>query len=188
MENSVTYHPFEFIKTTLEANYSLAVNIAFENNNQDKPLLTINNNKVKVYTIKQAYPNTIVTLFNDRATDEISIVVADYISPQAKEELRKRNINYIDSAENLYLEMDSIHIHFERLTISPSTSSYKYRAFTKTGAMVVYQFLINPEMVNAPQRQIAKKANVSLGTIPKVTNFPSSIAVIACSIASWKAC
>jgi len=41
----------------------------------------------------------------------------------------------------------------------------KRRAFQPTGLKVIYVFLCNPELVNAPYREIAAAADVALGTV-----------------------
>jgi hypothetical protein len=51
---------------------------------------------------------------------------------------------------------------------TPVQSQYRMRAFTKAGAAVIFQFLMDPSLVNKPQRLIAQYAGVSLGTMPKV--------------------
>lgn len=126
-----------------------------------------------IETKKQVLPQDIQTLrnlFANFAPEELRMVIADYISPNAKEILTQEKINYLDKAGNIKLKLPDLFIHIEGKKSIPvtETEKYRHRAFTKSGAAVIFQFLVNPESINEPQRAIAEKASVSLGTIPKV--------------------
>ena len=98
------------------------------------------------------------------------MVVADYITPKSMILLKEHKINYLDQVGNMYLKLPQLFIHISGRRNASTPDHYKSRAFTKTGGAVVFQFLMDPHLVNAPQRLIAAYANVSLGTIHKVLN------------------
>lgn len=96
------------------------------------------------------------------------MAIANYISPKAKVLLKEKSINYLDKAGNIFLKLPDLAIYIEGYKNTSLLPQYRSRAFTKSGGAVVFQFLMEPDLVNAPQRQISAYAGVSLGTIPKV--------------------
>ncbi len=96
------------------------------------------------------------------------IVVAQRIFPKIKEELRNRNIAYLEANGNIYLKEKGLFLWIEannNLEIKDKTTN---RAFTKTGLKVVYQFLLNEEWINYTYRQIAGETNTGIGNINNI--------------------
>lgn len=93
------------------------------------------------------------------------MLIAYKIFPAIKEELRKHNIAYLDGAGNIYLKTPRHYIWIDGQKDLPAAMDPVNRAFTKTGLKVVFQFLIQDELLNAPYRQIAAAAAVALGNI-----------------------
>lgn len=96
------------------------------------------------------------------------IVVAQRIFPKIKEELRNRNIAYLEANGNIYLKEKGLLLWIEAnnpIEIKDKTTN---RAFTKTGLKVVYQFLINEEWINCTYRQIAKETNTGIGNVNNI--------------------
>ncbi len=136
---------------------------------------SVNNQDLIVEYKRQIQPHNVLDIIaklKSYGKDEALMVVSDYITPSAKSMLKEKEINYLDQAGNIYLKLGQFLIFIEgEKNASPSEQEkYQHRAFTKTGAAVVFQFLMDHELVNAPQRRIAEFSNVSLGTIPKVFN------------------
>ncbi|MCC5924228.1 MAG: hypothetical protein JJT77_10605 [Crocinitomicaceae bacterium] len=96
------------------------------------------------------------------------LVVANYITPTAKKVLQEHGINYVDRVGNIWLKIHPIYIHIDGIHNQPPSEDQKNRAFTKTGIKVVFQFLLNPKLINGTYREMAEIAGVSLGSIPKV--------------------
>ncbi|HEY9084036.1 MAG TPA: type IV toxin-antitoxin system AbiEi family antitoxin [Vicingaceae bacterium] len=96
------------------------------------------------------------------------LVIANYITPNAKELLKERGINYIDEQGNIWLKFNPVYIHIEGIPKQNTPKHKKNRAFTKTGIKVVFQLLVDNELVNTTYRNIAEKAEVALGTITRV--------------------
>lgn len=94
------------------------------------------------------------------------LLVTDYVNPRMAERLREMDIPFLDAAGNAYLNVPPVFVFIkgnrppERFTEAPKT-----RAFQPTGLKVVFTFLCNPELVNAPYRDIARAAGVALGTV-----------------------
>ncbi len=96
------------------------------------------------------------------------LVVAEYISPKAKQLLIEKGFNYLDTAGNIFLKLPNLKIRDEGHKTSPISENYRNRAFTKAGMSVVFQLLMDKQAINDTQRSLSHKSGVSLGTIPKV--------------------
>ncbi|WP_084373186.1 type IV toxin-antitoxin system AbiEi family antitoxin [Reichenbachiella faecimaris] len=96
------------------------------------------------------------------------ILIAERIPQATKRKLEELTIPYIEANGNMYLETPDMFIHLETIKPIKITKETGNRAFTKTGLKVVFQLLINPELINKTQREIAKITGVALGNIPQV--------------------
>ena len=134
-------------------------------------ILDVNGKEIRIEEKNEVRPEHIYSLQNwikKLGEGKNVLIVAQYITPRAKNLLKKAGINYLDKAGNIYLSIDNIYIHIERRPNSPPSEKRKNRAFTKAGGCVIFQFLVDPDAVNLRYREIAQRAGVSLGTIPKV--------------------
>ena len=108
-----------------------------------------------------------------------ALLVADYVNPKMAERLREENIEFIDCAGNAFINKDPLKI-WVKGNAKPNLQALDFgftkekpiyagarggKIFTATGLRVIYQFLIDPELLNAPYRKIAEKAGVALGNI-----------------------
>ena len=93
------------------------------------------------------------------------IVMANKIFPKLKEELRQNNIGYIEAIGNVYFKAENIFIWIEGNKFQGIDKAIPNRAFTKTGLKVIFNLLLNDELINLPHREIAKIADVGLGNI-----------------------
>jgi hypothetical protein len=101
------------------------------------------------------------------------ILVADYINPKMAERLREQHVQFIDTAGNAYLNISPVYVQVtgkRRLEQGKENKMNTNRAFDPTGLKVVFAFLCRPELVNTPYREIAKVADVALGTVGWVIN------------------
>lgn len=96
------------------------------------------------------------------------IVVAENIFPDLKNQLRKYHIGYIDAAGNAYIKTKNHFVFIEGKKKMIDKGALKNKVFTKTGNKVIFQFLLNPQLVNATYREIAEQADVALYTVYKV--------------------
>lgn len=96
------------------------------------------------------------------------IIIAQYIYPKIKEQLREKNIAYLDTYGNAYIRTNTNLIWLEHGRKPDKEKNIRNRAFTKTGIKVLFLYLHNDEWVNLPYRTIANMAGVALGTIPPV--------------------
>jgi hypothetical protein len=96
------------------------------------------------------------------------ILVANHIFPKIKEELRQKDIPYIEANGNIFLKKADLFLLVDTqkpLSIEKNTGN---RAFTKTGLKVLFYLLQHKEAIHFTQRELAEKANVGLGNIPQV--------------------
>ena len=98
------------------------------------------------------------------------MVVAENIFPKIKETLRANRIAYLETNGNLFLKAEGIYYLIDTYKTIKNTKNKTNRAFTKTGLKVVFHFLLDKNLMNKTQREIAKTTGVALGNIPLVIN------------------
>ena len=97
---------------------------------------------------------------------EKGILIARYITPQIADELRKMNIPFMDTAGNTYINEPPLFIFLKgNKLIHDYHVNRPTRTFRPAGLQVLFTLLCNPGLENAPYREIAKKADVALGTV-----------------------
>jgi len=105
---------------------------------------------------------------------EKGMLVADYVNPKMAERLRHEGVQFIDTAGNAFINMPPAYVYVTGNRIeAPKLMHIKdgaKRAFEPTGLKVIFAFLCDPKLVNAPYREIAEKAGVAVGTVGWVLN------------------
>ncbi len=97
---------------------------------------------------------------------EKGILIARYITPQIADELRKMNIPFMDTAGNAHINEPPLFIFLKgNKLIHDYHVNRPTRTFRPAGLQVLFALLCNPGLENAPYREIAKKADVALGTV-----------------------
>jgi hypothetical protein len=101
------------------------------------------------------------------------VLVADYVNPNMAERLKERGVQFMDTAGNAYLKGRGLHVWVRgnrAAGTGAASREKKGRAFSNTGLKVVFAFLCDPKLVNAPYRDIAEVADVAVGTVGWVLN------------------
>lgn len=99
------------------------------------------------------------------------LLIAERIFPKIKQELKEREINYLETNGNMFLLHKGLYINIDGKRYPEKTSNTSgNRAFTKKGLQVIYQFLIEPEWINKTYREIAEKTGTGLGNINNIFN------------------
>lgn len=106
--------------------------------------------------------------YKDRFND--FLLVAEKLYPKTKRELRVNRINYIEANGNAYIDTNEVYLFIDTNKPYQTKKETGNRAFTKTGLKVVFHFLLDTQLINQTQREIADIANVALGNIPQVIN------------------
>jgi len=96
------------------------------------------------------------------------IVIAQYIYPRIKEELREKGIAYLETNGNIFLKQQGNLIWLELQKGTPPKIEKINRAFSKTGLKVLFYFLLKEDLVNLPYREISTLTDVALGNITYV--------------------
>ena len=98
------------------------------------------------------------------------IIIADHIFPKIKEELRNHEIAYLEANGNIWLKNGETLLWIDSNKALPVEKEKINRAFTKTGLKVVFGFLRNEALINAPYREIAQRTDVALGNVNYILN------------------
>ncbi len=134
----------------------------------DKKLcLEVDDHQYDVYmeVVKELRNHQIPLMLERTIENKPLIVVAAHLIPKVKEELRALNIGYLEGNGNIYLKLDGLVLWIEGNKPYKQDGVKTNRAFTKTGLKVVFQFLLDQQMVNMPYREIASVTDVGLGNI-----------------------
>jgi hypothetical protein len=94
------------------------------------------------------------------------LLVARHLNTETAEELRKNNIEFIDTAGNAYMNKPPVYI-FVKGNRPPAITAQApvKRAFRAAGLRMIFGFLCNPGLENKTYREIAAAAGVALGTV-----------------------
>ncbi len=95
------------------------------------------------------------------------IIGQRYVSTRQAERYRQLGIPFLDAAGNAWLDMEGFKIWVEgKPPVAEHVSRAPLpRAFTKTGAKLVFVLLVDDDYVTAPMRTLAETANMSLGAV-----------------------
>lgn len=132
--------------------------------------LTLKNRKITFYTgiKKNLKSHQLFSIIHDKQNKNDFLLIVEKIDPKIKKELRENHINYLESNGNGYIENENFYLFLDNNKTLKHKGKSGNRAYTKTGLKVLFHFLLNPEIINLPQREIAKITNVALGNIPQV--------------------
>ena len=100
----------------------------------------------------------------DRADE--GLLVTDYVNPELAEVMRNQGIFFIDVAGNAFIDATPFYIFVkgEKPNTVVKAKSVK-RVFKPGGLKLIFALLDNPGMGKATYRDMAKAANVALGTV-----------------------
>lgn len=125
--------------------------------------------KLTVEVKKWATHTPIGTLINkvrEIAEPGGGILIADYINPKMAEKLKAAEIQFLDTVGNAYLNRKPVYVYINgKKPPQKPTVERRGRALQPTGLKVVYAFLTDRELINAPYREIAERADVALGAV-----------------------
>lgn len=97
------------------------------------------------------------------------LLIADYVTPPMADHLRRRHVQFVDSAGNAYLDRHGLFVFVAgRSRPVVATAPRRVRVFQASGIKIVFALLSAPSLVGSPQRAIAKAAGVALGSVPAV--------------------
>ena len=148
------WHPFNNMNERLDGEFILIYDqqrICFD---------AIVKNELRTYQVEE--------IIDQAYRHQNLMVIAYKLYPALKEKLKKYGVNYLEANGNLFVKADHVLLFLDRGKKLPKPGTTGNRAFTPTGLKVVFGFLRDKELINKPQRDIAKTTGVALGNIPKV--------------------
>lgn len=135
-------------------------------------LLLIKNQELKFQVVikKDLKNHQLYNVLELKESTNNILLITEKLYPKMKAELRKNQVNYLEANGNVYLENHQVFLFIDNKGAIKAQKEKGNRAFTKTGLKVVFHFLLDPEIINWTQREIAEISNVALGNIPQVIN------------------
>src|SRR5690606_21619401 len=95
-----------------------------------------------------------------------ALLVTEFINPALAKKLIDARIQFMDAAGNAYINRWPVHIQIignrKNQELIGHTRKKTGRAFQQTGMKVIFEILKDRNLLNAPYRQIADKAQVAL--------------------------
>ncbi|MBD2760702.1 hypothetical protein IEE94_14445 [Yimella sp. cx-573] len=102
-----------------------------------------------------------------------AIVAAPKISPAVGAILRDHSIYYLDSGGNAWIDLPGFKVQIagQAPQFRPVAGVDRpSRAFKTAGSRVIFVWLVQPSLVAAPMREIARAAGVAVGAVHNTTN------------------
>ncbi len=116
------------------------------------------------YTLTRAMTGAVVQQL--RRHFKKGIIIAKYVTPQVAELLKELDAPFLDAAGNAYLNEPPLFVFIKgNKPTEMYTEKPPIRAFRPAGLQVVFALLCNPGLEKAQYREIAKAADVALGTV-----------------------
>jgi hypothetical protein len=93
------------------------------------------------------------------------ILIAEELFPKLKEQLRARQIAYLDGSGNFFLSLNGHYVWVDGNKSSKTERPAKNRVFTKAGLKTVFHLLTQGSILKTNHREIAARSGVALGNI-----------------------
>jgi hypothetical protein len=98
------------------------------------------------------------------------MVITEVIYPNIREQLRKRNINYLDTTGNLYIRQDELFLYIEGKKAEKALNEPVGRAFNKAGLKFIFYLVTDKDFIGKTYREMAEKCETALGNINYIIN------------------
>jgi len=93
------------------------------------------------------------------------VLIAKYIPAPMKEELRKRNICYIETSGNCYIETLSMFVFISDQKAVPPKYNDDTKLWAPAGIKFLFSVLLDPNILNSSYRNMAYTSGVALGNV-----------------------
>jgi hypothetical protein len=93
------------------------------------------------------------------------MVVAEYIYPKLKEQLRAEGIAYLETNGNIFIRDGNLFLWVDNAKPERTETAAMGRAFGKTGLKLLFQLLLDEDLLNLTYREIAERTGVGFGNI-----------------------
>lgn len=152
----VKYEP-----TAMHARADAYIKIALDNNNYEFVVEVKNVDRfAMVAQVKHQ-----LEMFEERP-----LLIAPKLTEAAADKCKELGLNFIDLAGNAYINEPGLFLFIkgQKLDLYQNNQMNYYKggkALTPTNLRMVFALLCNPELLNAPYREIAKVAGIALGAV-----------------------
>lgn len=93
------------------------------------------------------------------------VIVAGYITPQIKIQLKENKINWLDAAGNCFIHVKELFFFIEAQKVTPLREKKDGKLWTATGLKYLWAVLQEPALLKKNFRTQAETAKVALGRI-----------------------
>ena len=121
--------------------------------------------RMPVEVKKEVRAHQLGKLFDLKKQLKKVMVVAEYIYPKLKEELRTEGIAYLETNGNIFIKEGKLFLWVDNLKTEPKETGATGRAFAKTGLKLLFHFLIDEDLLNLTYREIARRTGIGFGNI-----------------------
>lgn len=182
MINNIEDNIFNLAVDEFNKNKKFQLEIEFEEKNINGDLkfdklvkFKYEKKKLKYYVeIKRNINNAAVAFLmqNKKILKHPLLLITRHINNNQADELKKNEIQFLDTAGNAYINYYPIYIFIKGN--KPHDLFYKKnaqnRAFKPGGLRIIYALLCRPELLKKTYRYIAEVTNVALGTVGWIIN------------------
>jgi len=121
--------------------------------------------RIPVEVKKEVRAHQLGKLFDLKKKLKRVMVVAEYIYPKLKEELRAEGVAYLETNGNIFIKEDNLFLWVDNLKTEPKETCATGRAFAKTGLKLLFHFLVDEDLLNLTYREIARRTGIGFGNI-----------------------
>lgn len=93
------------------------------------------------------------------------ILIAQYIPPAVKEQLKTEKINYLEATGNCFIKTANFYFFINDRKVTETRLIKEGKLWNATGLKFLFAILADKELLNAPYRQIANYAGIALGNV-----------------------
>jgi hypothetical protein len=101
----------------------------------------------------------------EKKVSDPSLLISQYIPMPIKQELKKRNVNYLEVAGNCFISTAKIFIYINDQQVTESRISTEGKLWKPAGLKFTFAILRFPDLLNKSYRMIADEAGIALGSI-----------------------
>ncbi|MFK7797496.1 MAG: type IV toxin-antitoxin system AbiEi family antitoxin [Aureispira sp.] len=173
MDEDILYYALEQLTATTQLNLQVhpMLHSAHQENYDGQLKLTINSlEEFFFFDVKKR-----LSLSNLPYLDKYmnrknnALLIGDYISKPLRKSLKEKQISYLDTSGNTFItNHNGLLIYAETNTSTPALAPKTGNAFSKTGLKVIFQLLIDENILHQPYRNIAAYAHVSLDSVSRI--------------------
>jgi len=166
--NDLIYDAIEHLNKSTGADIEV-----HSNRNDYDAMVSINGVQFVVYAkseLRASNKSTVIADKENIKTSKPIIVIAKYIAKEVAEELRNKDINYLDGAGNCFIKHKSVFFFVTGQKLDRISKTNQARAFQEAGLKLIFNLLSSQESLQYSYRKLAEIAGISIGSVSNVMN------------------